>query len=245
MILLKNIKLVRYVVFISLLIISFGYGVVVAKYRVFPFFQIKSLVSIVITKSNSVDIPINNVHRVQLFEAFYPAAEVVFVGDSITAAGEWSDFFPEIKTSNRGISGDKASDVRKRIDSILSVNPQAAFLMIGINDIYSQMPTDVIIDNYGDIISALKENGISVVVQSTIQCQPSKCGYARVAKVNELNEKLKVLAKDFSVHFLFLSELSTKGGLDNNYTVDGIHLNALGYREWVKDIKMHIIENFE
>ena len=110
--------------------------------------------------------------------------------------------------------------------------------MLGINDILNEIAIDEIVYNYGSVISSLKVKGISVFVQSTIQCQVSRCGQKSVSKVNLLNEKLLVLADDYDVPFVSLADLSNTEGLDVAYTYDGIHLSAKGYMYWVKQIEL-------
>jgi len=228
-------KLFRYSFILFVLLGVFGYGLVVAIYKVFPYSQIYALKQLV--KPNPHADGRNGEHRVELFEKFPASADVVFIGDSITQGGEWSDFFPNLKTSNRGVSSDKTSDVLRRMDSIFAVAPQVAFIMLGINDIYNQVPTDEIVANYRSIISLLRDKNVSVVVQSTIQCQLTKCGQGKASQVNLLNDKLKSLTEELNVPYVLLTELSSQQGLDADYTYDGVHLTAIGYKRWVENIE--------
>ena len=200
-------------------------------YKVFPYYALKQLVH-----PNQYSVGRNREFRIELFENFPTSADVVFIGDSITEGGEWSDFFPNMATSNRGIGSDKTSDVLKRIDSILAVRPKVAFIMLGINDIYSDIAIDEVVTNYRSIVSTLREKNIEVFIQSTIQCQLTKCGGGKVSQVNLLNEELQSLSNELDVPFVLLADLSSEQGLRNDYTYDGIHLTAEGYRYWVQRI---------
>lgn len=182
----------------------------------------------------------NEAHRVELFETLEPDAEVVFIGDSITQAGEWSEFFPDVRTANRGIAGDRSADILARIGSIQSTKARDAFLMLGINDITHAVELQDILANYTQIIAALKDQGMRVVVQSTIQCHPSRCSRGQIKRVNQLNAQLPELTKRLGVGFLNLDDLSDPSGLDAKYTYDGIHLNAVGYGYWVVQIKSQL-----
>jgi len=204
----------------------------VGIYKVFPYSQIYALKQLL--NPNPYSVGRNREFRVELFEEFPTSAEVVFIGDSITEGGEWSDFFPNTATSNRGVGSDTTSDVLKRMDSILAVRPQVAFIMLGINDIYGDIHIDEVVANYRLIVSTLKENNIEVFVQSTIQCQLTKCGQGKVSQVNLLNEKLQSLSNELDVSFVLLADLSSEQGLRENYTYDGVHLTAEGYRYWVQ-----------
>jgi len=221
-----------YLLLILSIFFSFSYGVTVGVYKIFPYqliFSVKDLVRENISKRNKE-------HRIEIFEKFSPQVDMVFVGDSLTEYGEWNDFFPLKKSSNRGVAGDTAKDIMLRMDSIHSTKAKKAFLMVGINDIYTNIFTKKIIENYKKIISSLKNKDFEVIVQSTIQCQLEICGEDRVLKVNLLNKELKALSKNMGVFFLNLDELSAEGGLDKDFTYDGIHLNAFGYQYWVSKI---------
>ena len=228
-------RIIRYGIVSAVLTSLFIYGLLVGVYQIFPYSQILAFKQFFMP--NPVSVGRNKEYRIELFEKFTPPAEVVFVGDSITEGGEWAEFFPNLKVANRGVGSDKTSDVLKRIDSIISVTPNTAFVMLGINDILNEIAIDEIVYNYGSVISSLKVKGISVFVQSTIQCQVSRCGQKSVSKVNLLNEKLLVLADEYDVPFVYLADLSNSEGLDFGYTYDGIHLSAKGYMYWVKQIE--------
>jgi lysophospholipase L1-like esterase len=160
-------------------------------------------------------------------------ADIVLIGDSITEGAIWNEFFPKYRLLNRGIDGDKSSDILKRIDSIVSVEPKYAFIMVGINDIDQHISLEEIFGNYVEIVRKLQEKDIGVVIQSTIQCELSKCGQKRVSKVNELNALLSVFASKNDIQYLDLGKLSDVRGLDASFTTDGLHLNMKGYATWV------------
>ena len=89
--------------------------------------------------------------KIRLFKHFSPKADVAFIGDSITYAGRWSEFFSfYIRVVNRGVGGDKTSDILDRLDSVLSTDPTKAYLMIGINDINQNVSISNVLENYVD-----------------------------------------------------------------------------------------------
>tara|TARA_Y100000768_G_C23801440_1_gene597392 strand:+ start:171 stop:818 length:648 start_codon:yes stop_codon:yes gene_type:complete len=204
----------------------------VGVYKIFPYhliFSVKELVREKISERNKE-------HRIEIFEKFSPQVDMVFVGDSLTEYGEWNDFFPLKKSSNRGVAGDTAKDIMLRMDSIHSTKAKKAFLMVGINDIYANILIKKILKNYEKIITSLKGKNFEVIVQSTIQCQIEICGEERILKVNLLNKELKALSKNMGVSFLNLDALSAESGLNKDFTYDGIHLNAFGYQYWASKI---------
>ena len=210
---------------------SFTYGLVVGKYEVFPY----RFISFIKNKSN-IEGPRSDhqIQREELFKEYSPEADIVFLGDSITSQGIWNEFFPSYRIVNRGIGGETTSDIVKRLDTVLSTKPSKVFVMVGINDLAKDFSVRKIIKSYDLLISKLTENGINVIIQSTIQCSPTE---KYVRSVNELNNKLKKLSESKKVKFLDLEELSSENGLDSKYTYDGIHLTSEGYIYWVKKIR--------
>ena len=212
----------------------FSYGLIVGKYEVFPYELIKWAKNSVAPTDNPK--ASKTVERVKIFRLFNSNADIAFVGDSLTAGGIWNEWFPNHMTVNRGMGGDKASDVRARMDTIVSANPSQAFLMMGINDVHQYVSVPKILSNYGAVVDSLTAEGIDVVIQSTIQCELSACGKHHVESVTALNKGLSELASEKKVKFLFLGELSSDRGLPSKYTTDGVHLSALGYAYWINKI---------
>ena len=221
-----------YILFLLITFFSFSYGLAVGKYKIFPYKQLFTIKQV----TNKVLNDRNREHRIEIFEKFSPPVEIVFIGDSITEYGEWNDFFPSKKLSNRGVAGDTTKDIILRMDSIHSTKAKKAFLMAGINDVYANILIKKIIKNFEKIITSLKDKNFDVIVQSTIQCQIEICGRETIIKLNLLNKELKALSKNMGISFLNLDELSAEGGLDKDFTYDGIHLNAFGYQYWVSII---------
>ena len=66
--------------------------------------------------------------------------DIVFLGDSITAAGNWTSLFGISYIINAGIPGDRVYNIIdksnvSRVNSVTSSKPQKIFLMLGINDL--------------------------------------------------------------------------------------------------------------
>ena len=114
-------------IIILISIISFGYGIAVGKYKIFPHDYLSSI------KNQFTEVEIdsgerNREHLISQYEFFSRKVDVVMIGDSLTAGGRWSDIFPHLSIANRGVSADKGSDILLRIDSIVSTKPKIAFL---------------------------------------------------------------------------------------------------------------------
>lgn len=53
--------------------------------------------------------------RLSMFEEMCRHRSVVMLGDSITARGEWSEFFNSSDIANRGVEGDNAQGMLGRV----------------------------------------------------------------------------------------------------------------------------------
>lgn len=225
---------------LALLLIGFTGGVAVGHYKFFPWSLINGA-----KNAASLDAGAESrrqarkAPRLSLFEAFTPEVDIVFLGDSITAAGLWNEFFEGRAIANRGVGSDRSSDILDRLDGIAALAPARVFLMMGINDITSgRSPAEIMID-YQSTVEALMAAGLDVIIQSTIQCTPGmgRCTAVEVDAVNELNTSLKAYATERGIVFVELGPLSGKQGLPVAFTYDGIHLNGVGYRTWVEAIR--------
>jgi lysophospholipase L1-like esterase len=180
------------------------------------------------------------------FETFHAPAAVVMVGDSLTDGAEWSEMFPDAKIANRGIDGDTTEGVLERMDAILALHPEKAFVMVGINDLMRGSSVDAVAQRYGKIVAALRGRGAEVFVQSTLPCNAAKATWAPCAaaneKVKQLNLRLAALAPQ-TVTFIDLNrKLADAAGLKSGLTYDGVHLNGSGYRLWRDEISQYVLK---
>lgn len=207
--------------------------------QLFPFEQIRTVKNALL--GGSVVKVYGPKPRNTIFQTFSPRANVVMIGDSITNRGEWSEIFPQTKIANRGIDGDRADDILRRMDPIFAVNAKKAFVMVGINDISSGQGVDTIFANYTNIVQQLKSRGTAVYIQSTLECSKSNCG-DKLEKVRDLNGKLKAYAAQQQLAYININDglRSEKNGLLKDYTPDGIHLLGSGYLKWSKAIAPYV-----
>ena len=128
-----------------------------------------------------------------LLSACTNSTKVVFLGDSITEAGEsiegegtYKGFITslrenvsqEVELINKGIGGDKVSDLLLRYnDDVLKLKPNIVFIYIGINDVWHKYDwgsgTDIDIYEKGlrKIITDIKAVGAKIIL-----CTPTVIG---------------------------------------------------------------------
>jgi lysophospholipase L1-like esterase len=173
-------------------------------------------------------------------------SEIIFIGDSLTDQGEWSELLGKADIRNRGISGDTTDGVLNRLDEITASQPQKLFLMIGANDLWNEKkPANKIAQNYRLILEQIQQQTpeTQVFIQSLLPM--NTIDYS--IKVNNsdiiaVNRHLQDLASEFSYTYIDLHQHFTNDQkqLDPVYTIDGVHLNGKGYLNWAKTVSPYV-----
>lgn len=185
-------------------------------------------------------------NRIRQFEQEpMKTGQIIFLGNSITEGGNWHQLFPNHDVVNRGIGGDIAHGILRRMDEIIQRKPSKLFLLIGINDIGKDIPEAVIADNIGKIISRLKKESpkTEIIVQSILPVNSEypkfPQHYDKQFRVLMTNQLIYKVCKDQEVRFvnLFPYFLDDRQRLKSELTGDGLHLNAEGYKLWVEILK--------
>lgn len=165
------------------------------------------------------------------------AGEIIFVGDSLTRLGEWSELLGRVVV-NRGIGGDDVEGVTLRIEEILARKPKLIFLMVGINDLLSggKKPSDIL-PAYRQLVERIRGRA-QLVIQSVLPVREGEASGKLApdihARIRQLNTGLTQLADGNAVLFLNLHPVFAlpDGSLDPRYSLDGVHLNGAGYQLW-------------
>lgn len=173
---------------------------------------------------------------------------VVFLGDSLTHYAVWMDYFPNIKTANQGIGGNRTSDVLARLDEVLMQKPKKIFLLIGVNDIFTNVPTSVTIENFGTIITKILTESpkTTLYVQSVFPLghHISKDSKSFVSAIITLNQALMNFCTMYNIPYIdvYNALADNQGYLKDPYTTDQIHLSPQGYQIWVSMIQRFVLE---
>jgi len=191
----------------------------------------------------------NRPEFVELYNAYNSTADIVMLGDSITHFANWNELLPERSILNRGIAGDRTSDVLARLTAIRKAKAETIFLMIGINDLYQGVDIETVQQNIEKIIDELTafDSTKMVFLQSTLPCNATMNAACTplLPLVMELDSYLTELAASRNkVEFLNLVDLLSdeKQMLSSAYTYDGLHLNSAAYEIWVKEINRVLSE---
>ncbi len=174
--------------------------------------------------------------------------DIIFIGNSITDGGEWSELFNDVKIKNRGISGDISAGIIKRIDEVAKRKPVKVFLMIGTNDLARGISPDSVVKNIITIADYLKQVTpvTKLYVQSILPVNNvfGKFGghTSKAEQIKQVNEKL---LKESPIHHYSFIDLypffsNSEGKLETKYSNDGLHLTGAGYLLWKHLVYPHV-----
>lgn len=190
--------------------------------------------------------------RATLFESLPTSSkDIIFLGNSITNGGEWSELFGDKRVKNRGISGDVCMGVYDRLDPVLRGKPAKIFLLIGINDVNRGASADTIAKHIGLIVRKVKRDSpkTKLYLQSVLPVSDAFRMFqghtSRWQLVPEINARLQELARAEQVTFIDLYPHfvdHATGKLKAEYTNDGLHLLGSGYLKWRDIVKPYVKE---
>jgi lysophospholipase L1-like esterase len=172
-----------------------------------------------------------------------PAANedrVVFMGNSITDG--WINAVPEYFAGrayiDRGISGQTTPQMLIRFrQDVIDLKPKVVVILAGTNDIAGNTgpsTLEMIEDNLESMAVLAKAAGIQVILSSVLPVYdyPWKPGLQPAEKIITLNKWIKNYAMQNDCFYLdyFPSVVDDRNGMKAEYSKDGVHPNAAGYK---------------
>jgi len=218
----------------------------VALSFIFLFFSLSSFGQK--TNWDSTYRPGNYAVRVAHFRS-YPDSkkDIIFLGNSITDYTNWNELLQLPRARNRGISGDITFGVLERLDEVTAGKPAKIFILIGINDISRNIPDSMILGNYRKMIFRIKkESPKTKIYFNTLlpvnNTFPARNHFNKDEHIAHVNARLKTLCREEKVTLIDIHPafLDSEEKLNKQYTYDGLHLNASGYRLWTSILKTYL-----
>ncbi|NDJ17196.1 GDSL-type esterase/lipase family protein [Myxacorys almedinensis] len=174
-----------------------------------------------------------------------PDRLMVLAGDSLSL---WfpAQLLPnEYLWLNQGISGESSTGLLKRLKLFAKTNPQAIFVMIGINDLTKGVSDQVLLDRYSQMLKDLRQThpNSKIVMQSILPradeplvTADSRQQLLKISndRIRKINQKLAALSHDAGADYLDLQPMfaDEQGFLRPALTTDGLHLSQQGYLVW-------------
>lgn len=175
--------------------------------------------------------------------------DIIFVGNSITDGGEWSELLNNENVKNRGISGDVTAGVLNRLSTITKGEPSKIFILIGINDVSRGTSAKTIVREIAKIVAQIKTESpkTTIYLQSILPVSGKHKLFTshtnKIEVVKEANTLLSKLATTDNITYIDLYPEfidPTTGELDSKYSNDGLHLLGEGYVRWAQIVKPYI-----
>jgi lysophospholipase L1-like esterase/poly(3-hydroxybutyrate) depolymerase len=162
---------------------------------------------------------------------------VVFFGDSITQGwGTLASDFPNLKTANRGISGDTSRGLRYRLkEDVMELQPKAVSLLIGTNDLALGGEPEQVIENIKAIIAELQKQNpnVSLVINRVMPRGPVPGKFPeKIQKLNALIDGLVAADKRLTLCDTWTIFDDGKGSCKKEEFPDMLHPNKAGYAKW-------------
>jgi hypothetical protein len=165
--------------------------------------------------------------------------DVIFIGSSLTYSFPLDSAFKNPYIKNLGFVGITTSGLLTPLKKIAERHPQKIFLEAGINDIRKGLNGEAAYDNVDKMLTYVQ----LTTPQTTCYLQSILPTNSTIYnnKIIALNERLKLLSKAKGIIYINLyGNFLKHGELDSALTVDGIHLNVIGYYIWRKSIENHL-----
>jgi lysophospholipase L1-like esterase len=161
---------------------------------------------------------------------------VLFLGDSLTAHGDWQAWFPDVNALNFGESGSTTDDLLGRVDSVVAADPDEIIVLIGTNDLGTRRNVEHLVTNIQSMMVDLRRQlpGSRMLLQSIMPR-----GREFSDRIQEANIHLRQFAATVHAQYLDLwPALGLEDGeLNPVYSDDRLHLNDAGYQAWLAELR--------
>jgi lysophospholipase L1-like esterase len=163
----------------------------------------------------------------------------VFVGDSLTAQGNWGWMLARnpFSAANLAESGASINEVAAQVTKARSYRAEFLLVMAGTNDLLTYHHTlEQIVCNYGFLLEKVPAEQRLIVTLIPYTSFPEQTGLIRATnlEIRRLLERRGADIIDLNTY------VSTNGILDKDVTTDGVHFNRRAYQIWSNEILKRI-----
>ncbi len=170
----------------------------------------------------------------------------IFFGDSHVENWDLNLWFPFTTNLNYGKAGNRISDLLIRGDGIRASDNNV--IMIGVNDIIilsSRLDDNETILATNDLVDSLFEYTdqdciFMAIMPVTVQFEDSRSSNINYL-IDKVNEHIEESCKNKNIIFIDSNTILKKeAGLNESFSLDGIHLNNVGYEVISKILRPYI-----
>lgn len=191
--------------------------------------------------------------QVESFRTMRPvdSTDVVMLGSALTEyAGDWNVLLRWKHIRNRGIAGDNAAGMEKRLRQVTDGKPKALFLMAGIDELLAGKSVTEAYAAVVHLIEQIRQQSPStkLFVQSALPIS-DKCGKPelkdKINNVAALDVRLRHYCQSHKIAYINLFRSFVRQGTNEmrrELTQDGIQLTAFGYKLWAFELRKYLLE---
>jgi lysophospholipase L1-like esterase len=165
-----------------------------------------------------------------------PRGSILFLGDSLTAEGDWPSWFPEHHVHNHGVAGDTTDQIVARLDAVVEAQPDAIAFLAGTNDLAMRKSVEHIVRNIEYALVAIRRDlpGVRMLLQSIL---PRGREFADL--IQDATRHLRQFAPNVRAQYLDLwpAFAQEDGEIDPQFSDDRLHLNERGYEAWLGELR--------
>lgn len=188
--------------------------------------------------------------RFKRLNAYVKPGQILFVGSSLMEQFPIHELLQDVELPcriyNRGIGGYTAQELLENLDEcVYALRPAYVFINIGTNDLngpdYRQ---EELTDRYAQVLQGIREHlpeaelfllayyPVNTAVGSRIPYMKALLQYRTNARIKAASEAVRGLAERFGARFLDLNGplYDEHGELKAEYTIEGMHMYANGYK---------------
>ena len=168
--------------------------------------------------------------------------DVVLLGDSHVAQGQWCELAPDLSPLNRGTPGEGIAGLRAYAKTLDLGGARAVAIQVGTNDLLFHPPAWVRA-HYDSLLADLAARDISIIACTLPGVSPDvRWTGIDPADVAEVNDWLRELPERHAITICDLAaSLGTAGGiLPPSMTDDGVHLRGAGYVRWARALRQSV-----
>jgi lysophospholipase L1-like esterase len=161
---------------------------------------------------------------------------LLFLGDALTASGDWAAWFPEHDVLQHGVAGDTTDMIVARLGDVVEARPDAIAYLAGTNDLAMRKSVEHIVRNIEYSLVAIRRDlpGVRMLLQSIL---PRGREFADL--IQDANRHLRQFAPNVRAQYLDLwpSFAQEDGAIRPEFSDDRLHLNDRGYEAWVSELR--------
>ena len=178
-------------------------------------------------------------------------AEIAFFGDSRTILADWYSAFPDKKTVNLGVGGDRVEELQIRMGLFDNLpDLKCCFVAIGVNNCPTmEFSKSDFKEKLRAVITALLEKNLIVYINTVpgVTCEGDS-GFNFIQRnlingnVLSVNAAIKELAQELELTLIDMAAVLAyeDGELKPEYSADGIHFNEAGNSLWYDAVREYV-----